>query len=55
MKNKLVDEIHLFKSTIIIGDNGKPAILGKKIDDLDLISIKSKKFKNDRYYNYKVN
>ena len=29
LKNKLVDEIHLFKSKKIIGDNGKPAILGK--------------------------
>ena len=34
IKNKLVDEIHLFKSPIVIGENGKPAILEKKIKDL---------------------
>ena len=34
LKNKLVDEIHLFKSKIIIGENGKPAIIGKKFKNL---------------------
>ena len=54
LKNKLVDEIHLFKSKKIIGDNGKPAILGKKIGDLNLNLNETKKFKDDIYYNYEV-
>ena len=54
LKNKLVDEIHLFKSTITIGEKGKPAILGKKFKNLKLSIVERKKFKNDKYYNYKV-
>ena len=54
LKNKLVDEIHLFKSTINIGENGKPAIWGKKFKNLNLSTLERKKFKNDKYYNYKV-
>ncbi len=54
IKNKLVDEIHLFKSNIIIGENGKPAILGKKFKNLNLSINETKKFKKDKYYNYRV-
>ncbi len=54
IKSKLVDEIHLFKSQIIIGQNGKPVILGKKIKDLNLILNEIKNFKDDKYFNYKV-
>ena len=54
IKNKLVDEIHIFKSKIVIGENGKPAILGKKLNDLNLILNERKKFKEDKYFNYKV-
>ncbi len=54
IKNKLVDEIHIFKSKIIIGHNGKAAILEKKIKDLKLSLNEIKKFKDDKYYNYKV-
>ena len=54
IKNKLVDEIHLFKSPIVIGENGKPAILEKKIKDLNLNLTEIKKFKNDQYFNYNV-
>ena len=54
IKNKLVDEIHLFKSNIIIGKNGKPAILGKKFKNLRLTINEKKNFKEDKYYNYKV-
>ena len=36
LKNKLVDEIHIFKSKIIIGKNGKPAIWGLRLKDLNL-------------------
>ena len=54
IKQKLVDEIHLFKSKIMIGQNGKSAILGKKLKDLNLSVNEIKKFKDDTYYNYKV-
>ncbi len=55
IKNKLVDELHLFKSETIIGKNGKPAILGKKLKELNLTINNKKKFKKDVYYNYEVN
>ena len=54
LKNNLVDEIHLFKSKILIGENGKPAIIGKKFKNLNLLVNERKNFKNDKYYNYKV-
>ena len=54
LKNKLVDEIHLFKSKIIIGEKGKPALWGKKINKLNLSLIVQKNFKDDKYFNYKV-
>ncbi len=55
LNNNLVDEIHLFKSKLIIGNQGKPVIVGKKFDKLNLNIIERKKFKNDTYINYKVN
>ena len=45
---------NLFKSTITIGEKGKPAILGKKFKNLKLSIVERKKFKNHKYYNYKV-
>ena len=54
LKNKLVDELHLFKSKIIIGQNGKPAIHGKNISKLKLSLQETKKFRSDTYLNYKV-
>ncbi len=54
LKNHLVDEVHIFKSQINIGQNGKPAIWGKKINDLKLSLQETKKFKNDRYFKYNV-
>ena len=54
LKNKLVDEVHLFKSKIIIGENGKPAIIGKKFKNLNLSLNEKLNFKNDEYYNYEV-
>ena len=54
LKNKLVDEVHLFKSKIIIGQNGKPAILSKKINDLKLSLQEKREFNSDIYFNYNV-
>jgi len=55
LNNNLVDEIHLFKSKIIIGKHGKPAIVGKKLSQLNLSLNERKKFKDDIYTNYQVN
>ena len=55
LNNNLVDEIHLFKSQIIIGKRGKPAIVGKKLSQLNLFLNERKKFKDDIYTNYQVN
>ena len=54
LKNRLVDEIHIFQSKIIIGQNGKPAILGKKMDDLKIYLKETKKFKSDTYFKYNL-
>ena len=55
LNKNLVDEIHLFKSKIIIGKHGKPAIVGKKLSQLNLSLNERKKFKDDIYTNYQVN
>ena len=54
LKNKLVDEIHIFKSKITIGENGKPAIWGKKLNNLKLSVQETRKFGSDTYLNYNV-
>jgi len=54
IKNKLVDEIHIFKSKIHIGQKGKPAIWGKKLNDLNLTLQETKKFRSDSYFNYSI-
>ena len=40
---------------IIIGKYGKPAIVGKKLSQLNLSLNERKKFKDDIYKNYQVN
>ena len=54
IKNKLVDEIHIFKSKINIGQNGKPAIWGKKIKDLKFTLEERKNFSDDKYFKYNL-
>ena len=54
LKNKLVDELHLFKSQKFIGDNGKPMIIDKKICDLKTKEISKLKFRNDIYKHLKI-
>tara|TARA_B100000575_G_scaffold170632_1_gene136580 strand:+ start:1364 stop:2446 length:1083 start_codon:yes stop_codon:yes gene_type:complete len=54
VKNNLVDELHIFKSKIVIGQNGKPAIWGKKIKDLKLSLDKKRNFKTDTYFKYNI-
>ncbi len=52
INNKLIDEIHIFKSKKVIGKKGKPAIWGKKINDLKLSLKETKNFKSDTYFRY---
>ncbi len=54
LNNKLVDEIHIFQSKIIIGQSGKPAICGKKLKDLKLKLLKKRSFKDDKYFKYNI-
>ena len=54
LKHKLVDELHLFKTSKIIGSKGKPMILNKKIKDLDTKEILRKNFANDIYQHLRI-
>lgn len=54
LKDKLVDELHLFKTNIKIGNNGKPLIKNKKLEDLIFTEVLSKKFGNDLYQQLKI-
>ena len=49
LKNNLIDEIHLFTAPFVIGNSGKPMIIGKKIEELKLKEILSKKYGKDIY------
>ena len=54
LKNKLVDELHLFKSQKFIGDNGKPMIIDNKLCNLKTKEISRTKFGNDIYQHLKI-
>ena len=54
LKNKLVDELHLFRSQKTIGGNGRPVILNKKMLDLKTKEISKKNFGNDIYQHLKI-
>lgn len=54
LKNKLVDELHLFKAIKIIGQSGKSMITNKSISDLKTQEISSTKFGNDIYHHLKI-
>ena len=49
LKLNLVDEIHIFKASFNIGKKGKPAIIGKYIEDFKYKEVITKKFGNDVY------
>lgn len=55
LKNKLIDELHLFKTKKKIGNRGKPLIIDKKIKDFKFKEVLSKKFGNDVYDYLKIN
>ena len=54
IKHKLVDELHIFKSPIKIGDKGIPLLIKNSLKNLKLLKIDKKKFGNDDYSNYEL-
>ncbi len=54
LKQKLVDELHIFKAPIKIGHSGIPLLIGKSMRDLKLKKINQKKFGSDKYLNYLI-
>ena len=54
LKDKLVNEIHLFQSDFNIGNKGKPMLVNKKLNQLNLSLFSKKKIKNDLYYRYYI-
>ena len=55
IKNKLVDEIHLFKAPIIIGEQGIPVIEGNSLKNIKKKLIETIKFEDNLYLKYVVN
>ena len=54
IKNKLVDEIHLFKSPILIGDKGIPVIKGSELNNINKKLLETIKFDDNLYLKYEV-
>ena len=55
IKNKLVDEIHLFRAPIIVGEKGIPVIEGNSLKNIKKKLIETIKFEDNLYSKYKVN
>lgn len=49
IKHKLVDEIHVFTAPFNIGRSGKPMIIGKKLEEINIQEVLNKKFGKDIY------
>ena len=54
IKNKLVDEIHIFKAPIIIGEKGIPVIEGNSLKKISKKLLETMKFDNNLYFKYKM-
>jgi len=54
IKNKLVDEIHLFKSPILIGEKGIPVIKGGELNSINKKLLETNKFDDNLYFKYEV-
>ena len=54
IKNKLVDEIHLFKSPILIGEKGVPVIKGDELNNINKKLLETNKFDDNLYFKYEV-
>ena len=54
IKNNLVDEIHLFKAPIIIGEKGIPVIKGNSLNIIKKKLLETIKFDNNLYLKYAI-
>ena len=54
IKNKLVDEIHLFRAPIIVGEKGIPVIEGNSLKNIKKKLIETIKFEDNLYSKYEV-
>ena len=54
IKNKLIDEIHLFRAPIIIGEKGIPVIEGSSLKNINKKLIETIKFEDNLYSKYEV-
>jgi len=54
IRDNLVDEFHLFRANFNIGKSGKPMLVNKKLNNLNLSLINKKQFKNNFYYKYYI-
>ena len=54
IKNKLVDEIHLFRAPIIVGEKGIPVIEGNSLKNIKKKLIETLKFEDNLYSKYEV-
>ena len=54
IKNNLVDEIHLFRAPIIIGDKGIPVIKGNNLKMIKKKLLEKLTFDNNFYFKYEV-
>jgi len=52
IKNKLVNELHIFKTNLIIGKKGKPLLLNNNLDMINKKLIEKRKFNDNYYYKY---
>ena len=55
IKNNLVDEIHIFKAPIIIGEKGIPVINGIELKNIKKKLIEKLKFEDNIYFKYEIN
>ena len=54
LKNNLVDEIHLFRAPIIIGEKGIPVIKGNNLKMIDKKLLEKISFDDNSYFKYQV-
>ena len=54
IKNSLVNELHIFKSTHKIGPSGKPLLINNNLQNIKKKLIEKRKFDENYYYKYAI-